>query len=251
MIISSYNITKATKFDLMIIPHLPQNKPLSEQVCELIETQIINGVFVVGDKLPTENELAEMYQVSRTVIREATKILKEKGLLESFVGKGTFVVDKTDRGIGSSINAFVRMNPDASYSCLLEVRQMLEPEMAAMAAIKASKEQIAEMHKIINLMDRSLEGIDPIEEFFHADYKFHNLLAESTGNPLVVMLMKPLGMLMRNQQQFHGYHVKGGSNKSQNYHKMILEAIKNRDPEAARTMMRNHIQQVYLDIKDI
>lgn len=235
----------------MIISHLPQNKPLSEQVCELIETQIMNGDLVVGDKLPTENELAEIYKVSRTVIREATKILKEKGLLESYVGKGTFVVDKTDRGIGSSINAFVRMNPDVSYGYLLEVRQMLEPEMAALAASKASEEQVIEMQQVINLMDRSLEGIDPLENFLYADHKFHNLLAESTGNPLILMLIKPLGVLMRNQQQFHLYQVKGGPIKSQNYHRAILEAIKNKNPEEARTAMRDHIQQVYRDIKGV
>src|SRR6185369_15452748 len=101
----------------------PQNKPLSEQVCALIENEIINGTFAVGDKLPTEHELAEMYRVSRTVIREATKILKEKGRLASFVGKGTFVIDETERGIETSLNAMIRMNPETSFSYLIEVRE--------------------------------------------------------------------------------------------------------------------------------
>lgn len=76
----------------MTIPRLPRNKPLYEQVCELIETRIIEGDLRVGEKLPTENEMAEMYQVSRTVIREAIKALTEKGRIETRVAKGTFVV---------------------------------------------------------------------------------------------------------------------------------------------------------------
>ncbi|PKO13466.1 MAG: hypothetical protein CVU39_18855 [Chloroflexi bacterium HGW-Chloroflexi-10] len=236
------------KKDKMAVPQLPQNKPLSDQVCELIEMQIISGQLNVGDKLPTENELSDMYKVSRTVIREATKILKEKGRLESYVGKGTFVVDKTERGIGTSFNAILQMNPDSSFEYLLEVREFFEPEMAALAALKASKEQIDELQQTIDLMDRSLVGIDPIDEFLNADHKFHNLLAEATGNPIIVMIIKSLGEFMRNQQRFMTFNVVGGPQKSQKNHKSILEAIKMHNPDAAKNTMQEHIQQVYHDL---
>ena len=229
---------------------LPQNKPLSEQVCDLIENEIVNGNFSVGDKLPTENELAEMYKVSRTVIREATKILKEKGRLESFVGKGTFVIDKTERGIGSSLSAIVRMNPENSFGYLIEIREILEPEMAALAAVKATDQQIAMMEKAIQQMDQYMDDDAPKEVFLDADSAFHSLLAEATGNPLISTLIKPLGELMRDQQQFMAFKVVGGPKKSQKYHKQIFEAIKNHDADTARAQMRDHIHQVYLDIKD-
>ena len=229
---------------------LPQNKPLSEQVCDLIENEIIKGTFAVGDKLPTENELAEMYRVSRTVIREATKILKQKGRLASFVGKGTFVIDETERGIESSLSAMIRMNPETSFNHLIEVREILEPAMAALAAAKASEEQIKELEKAVARMDRSIADDAHKDDFLDADSKFHGLLAEATGNPIIAMLVKPLGVLIRQQQEYMAFEVAGGSVHSQKYHRRISEAIKQRDPERARTEMLEHIRQVFTDIYD-
>lgn len=229
---------------------LPQNRSLSEQVCELIENEIINGNLIVGAKIPTEKELSEMYKVSRTVIREATKILKEKGRLASFVGKGTFVIDETDRGIGSSLNALIRSNPGDSFENLIQIREILEPEMAALAALNASDEQIAEMQKMIDIMNQSLEDKNLKEDFLKSDYKFHNLLAEATGNPLLTLLVKPLGALMRNQQQFIAFDVVDGPVISQKGHNLIFEAIKNRNPDIARAVMHDHIRQVFLVIHD-
>lgn len=229
---------------------LPQNKPLSEQVCDLLENEIVKGTFAVGDKLPTEKELAEMYRVSRTVIREATKILKQKGRLASFVGKGTFVIDETERGIESSLNAMIRMNPETSFNHLIEVREILEPAMAALAAAKASEEQIKELEKAVARMDRSIEADAHKDDFLDADSKFHGLLAEATGNPIIAMLVKPLGVLIRQQQEYMAFEVAGGSVHSQKYHRRISEAIKQRDPERARTEMLEHIRQVFTDIYD-
>lgn len=235
----------------MSLLQFPQNRSLSEQVCDLIENEIIKGTFTVGDKLPTEKELAEMYRVSRTVIREATKILKEKGRLASFVGKGTFVIDETERGIESSLAAMIRMNPETSFNYLIEVREILEPAMAAMAAMKASEEQIKEMQKAVDQMDQSIDDEAHKGKFLDSDSKFHSLLAEATGNPIIPMLVKPLGVLIRQQQQYMAFEVVGGSVHSQKYHKRIFEAIKRRDHETARTEMLEHIRQVFTDIHDI
>jgi GntR family transcriptional repressor for pyruvate dehydrogenase complex len=234
----------------MLSNQLPQNRPLSEQVCELIENEIINGTFAVGDKLPTEQELAVQYRVSRTVIREATKILKEKGRLESFVGRGTFVIDRTERAIQASLNAMLRMNPDASFNYLIEIREILEPAMAALAAMKATDEQVNEMEKAIDQMERSLDDESHKSDFLDSDSKFHTLLAEATGNPIIPMLVTPLGHLIRQQQQFMAFEVVGGSVHSQKYHRLIFEAIKQKDAEKARTHMQEHIRQVFKDIHD-
>jgi len=229
---------------------LPQNRPLSEQVCDLIEEEIIKGTFAVGDKLPTEQELSEMYRVSRTVIREATKILKEKGRLESFVGKGTFVVDHTERAIQTSLNSMLRMNPETSFEYLIEIREILEPAMAALAATNATDQQIQEMENAIQQMDQSLQDDAHKGDFLESDSKFHTLLAEATGNPIIPMLVTPLGHLIRQQQQFMAFEVVGGSVHSQQYHRLIFDAIKQRDPEKARSQMYEHIRQVFKDIHD-
>jgi DNA-binding FadR family transcriptional regulator len=229
---------------------LPQNKPLYEQVIELIETEIIGGNFHVGDRLPTEMEWAEKYKVSRTVIREAMKALKEKGWIETHVGKGTFVVDNVSKGVGASIDAFLRMDPDGGFEYLIEVREMLEPEIAELAARRASDYQIKQLEDAINQMSNALDHQNNKELFLAGDFLFHSILAESTGNPLVLMILNPVVNLMRAQQKFHLYHVQGGSYKSQQHHLLILEAIKKKDPAAARKHMHEHIRQVRADINE-
>ena len=78
----------------------------------MVETQIIDGEYRVGDRLPTEFQLASEYKVSRTVIREAMKVLKEKGWIETRPGRGTIVIDNVARGVRSSFDVAMRMDPD-------------------------------------------------------------------------------------------------------------------------------------------
>ena len=233
----------------MIIPQLPHNKPLYEQVCELIETRIIEGDLRVGDKLPTEKEMAELYQVSRTVIREAMKVLKEKGWIETRVAKGTFVVDNVAKSVRDSFDAVVRMDEARGFRYLIEVREILEPEVAALVASRADDTQRDKLRQAVDLMDHALEHQDNIEEFLNADFTFHMLLAESTGNPLIPMIISPLVKLMREQQAYYSSIVKEGTHRSQVNHKLIMDAIASQDTAAARRYMIEHIHQVRTDVE--
>jgi GntR family transcriptional repressor for pyruvate dehydrogenase complex len=228
---------------------LPNSKPLSQQIAELIEARILAGEFQVGQKLPTENELTTIYKVSRTVIREAIKTLKEKGWVETFVAKGTFVVHKTDWRVQSSFDTAMRMKSEDRFEDLIELRSILEPEMAALAALRASDEQLAKMKESVQFMDKSLEDGDDIERFLEADFTFHMTMAESTGNPLVPVIIRPVVRLFRELQEFHLQHVRGGNQRSQHNHRLIIEAIERHDPEAARLHMRDHIAQLRDDIE--
>lgn len=227
----------------------PQSKPLTDQIVELIEAKIINGEFNVGDKLPTENELATMYKVSRTVIREAIKILKEKGWVETFVAKGTFVVHNTMKGVQFSFDTAMRMQPEDRFGYLIEVRLILEPEIAALAALRASDEEITRMKQAVSLMDKALMVDNNIDEFLKGDFTFHMTMAESTGNPLIHLILNPVVSLLRDVQEFHLLHVKGGNQKSQHHHRLIMNAIERHDPSAARLQMHNHIIQLRTDIE--
>lgn len=230
----------------------PQSIPLYEQVAGMIETQIIGGEFRVGDRLPTEYELASIYKVSRTVIREAMKVLKEKGWVETRSGRGTLVIDNVTRGVRSSFNVAVRMDPDSGWGHLIEIRQMIEPEIAALAAERATQEQIDQMRQAVERMDHAVRD-NPVnvEEFLDADFSFHMILAESTGNSLVMMIIHPVVNLMREQQAFHVSQIKGGALRSQNNHHSIIDAIESHDPEAARANMNSHIAQVRQDILSV
>lgn len=228
----------------MTFPPLPHNKPLYEQVCELIETRIIDGDLRVGDKLPTEKEMAEQYQVSRTVIREAMKVLKEKGWIETRVAKGTFVVDNIDEPVRASFDAVVRLEKAQGYHSLIEIREILEPEVAALVASRANDAQRKRLQQAVEKMDQALEGKDSIEEFLDGDFNFHMLLAESTGNPLIPIIISPLIKLLRDQQAFYSSIVREGPHRSQVNHKLIMAAIANHDPAGARRHMIEHIRQV-------
>jgi DNA-binding FadR family transcriptional regulator len=233
----------------MTSPQLPRNKPLYEQVCELIEARIIDGELRVGDKLPTEKEMAEQYQVSRTVIREAMKVLKEKGWIETRVAKGTFVVDNVAKSVRTSFDAVVRMDAAHGFSYLMEVREILEPEVAALVASRADDSQRNRIREAVERMERALESGDHVDAFLNADFDFHMLLAESTGNPLMPMIVSPLVKLMRDQQSYYSMTVQDGTRRSQANHKLIMGAIEERNADAARKRMYEHIHRVRSDIE--
>jgi len=233
----------------MTIPRLPQNKPLYEQVCELIETRIIEGDLHVGDKLPTEKEMAAQYQVSRTVIREAMKALQEKGRIETHVAKGTFVVDDVSKKVRASFDAVMRMDEGSGFSHLIEVREILEPDVAALVAGRANDAQIRKLQQAVDQMDRALEHMGDIDEFLNADFTFHMLLAGSSGNPLIPMIISPVVKLMREQQAYYFSKVKEGAHRSQINHKLILAAIESQDADAARHYMKEHLHQVRIDVE--
>jgi len=228
--------------------HPLRYRPLYEQVVELVEARIIDGEFRIGDRLPTENELAAIYMVSRTVIREAMKILKEKGWVETRVGKGTFVVHNMAKSVQSSFDVAIRMKPEDRFSHLIEVRLILEPEIASLAAVRAGADETARIQQAVYQMDQAIAEGDDIDEFLKGDFAFHMALAESTGNPLIRMIIDPVVSLMREFQEYHLSNTKGGKQRSQHNHKLVMEAIKLHDPNAARLRMYEHILQVRADV---
>jgi GntR family transcriptional repressor for pyruvate dehydrogenase complex len=228
---------------------IPEIKPLYEQVVDLIEEKILSGELRLGDRLPTENELTTIYKVSRTVIREAMKTLKERGWVETLPAKGTFVVDHVAKGVGLSFDRAIRNAPDGGYNYLIKVREILEPEIAALAAAEASKKHIAALGDTIHKMNYILNTGYNIEEFLKADFSFHMLLAESTGNPLIMLVLDPIVQLMRGQQEYYLLNVEESGQKSLNFHELILNAVETRDAAAARRYMYEHIYKVRMDIE--
>jgi GntR family transcriptional repressor for pyruvate dehydrogenase complex len=228
---------------------IPEIKPLYEQVVELIEEKILSGELRVGDRLPTENELTTIYKVSRTVIREAMKTLKERGWVETLPAKGTFVVDHVAKGVGLSFDRAIRNAPDGGYNYLIKVREILEPEIAALAATEADKKQIAALRDIIKKMNYILNTGYNIEEFLRTDFSFHMLLAESTGNPLIMLVLDPIVQLMRKQQEYYLLNVEESGHKSLKFHELIINAVETRDATAARRYMYEHIYKVQIDIE--
>jgi len=218
---------------------------LYEQIVQQIEASVLDGTLKPGDQLPAERELAQRLGVSRTAVREAVKALREKGLVEAYSGRGTFITDGTSNAARQSFDLMIKVGQQEGSPHLAELRLILEPGIAALAAMRAEEEHLAAMREAVAVMDRSQK--DPAA-YIEADLDFHLALAEAVANPLILSLIDSIVGLLR-EQRIKIFNVEGGPQRGQFHHKRILEAMERRDAEMARTAMRAHLEQVRQDSK--
>ena len=216
---------------------------LYEQIVQQIEESVLKGTLKPGDQLPAERELALQLGVSRTAVREAVKALREKGLVEAYSGRGTFITDGTTHAARQSFDLMVKIGQQESSANLAELRLILEPGIAALAAERIEEEYLTAMRDAVAVMDRSLE--DPAA-YIEADLDFHLALAEAAANPLILSLIDSIVGLLR-EQRIKIFNVEGGPQRGQIHHKRILEAMEQRNAEMARTAMSAHLEQVRQD----
>jgi GntR family transcriptional regulator, transcriptional repressor for pyruvate dehydrogenase complex len=216
---------------------------LYEQIVQQIEESVLNGSLKPGDQLPAERDLAQRLGVSRTAVREAVKALREKGLVEAYSGRGTFVTDGTSQAARQSFDLMVKIGQQEGSPHLAELRLILEPGIAAMAATRVEEEGLVAMREAVAVMDRAQKNP---EAYIEADLDFHLALAEAAGNPLILSLIDSIVGLLR-EQRIRIFNVEGGPQRGQVHHKRILAAMERRDPELARDAMRAHLEQVRED----
>ena len=218
---------------------------LYEQIVQQIEESVLTGTLKPGDQLPAERELAQRLGVSRTAVREAVKTLREKGLVEAYSGKGTFITDGTTQAARQSFDLMVKVGQQEGSPHLAELRLILEPGIAALAAARVQESEIVSMREAVAVMDRAQR--DP-EAYIEADLDFHLALAEAAANPLILSLIDSIVGLLR-EQRIKIFNVEGGPQRGQIHHKRILEAVEKHDPDMARSAMRSHLEQVREDSK--
>lgn len=220
-----------------------QTSRLYEQIVKQIEESILKGALKPGDQLPAERELAQQFGVSRTAVREAVKTLREKGLVEAYSGRGTFVTNGTSQAIRQSLDFMMRIGQQDGLAHLAEVRQILEPEIAVLAASRVQEQHLATMREAVAVMDQALR--DP-DAYIEADLDFHLSLAEAAENPIILSLIDSIVGLLR-EQRLRIFYVEGGPERGQYHHKRILEAVEQRNADRSRDAMRAHLQQVRED----
>lgn len=166
-----------------------QTKTLAEQVADGIMNLIQETPYKAGDKLPTEKELCESTGAGRNTVREALKILASRNVLEIRQGAGTFVSEKQgipDDPLGfSMVNDHVKLTKD-----LLQVRIMLEPQIAALAAQCAKENEIKELEEILEEMEAAMKKR---EDYSELDTKFHTKIAQCTHNIVMENLLPVIG----------------------------------------------------------
>ena len=166
-----------------------QTKTLAEQVADGLMNLIQETPYKAGDKLPTEKELCESTGAGRNTVREALKILASRNVLEIRQGAGTFVSEKQgipDDPLGfSMVNDHVKLTKD-----LLQVRIMLEPQIAALAAQCAKEHEIKELEEILEEMEAAMKKR---EDYSELDTKFHTKIAQCTHNIVMENLLPVIG----------------------------------------------------------
>jgi GntR family transcriptional regulator, transcriptional repressor for pyruvate dehydrogenase complex len=232
-----------TSFGEDVMYKIVRSSRLYEQIVQQVEDSIRKGAMKPGDQLPPERELAQQFGVSRTAVREAVKALREKGLVEAYPGRGTFITDGTSYSMRQSLDRMLRVGQAEGSGFLAEVREILEPEIAAMAATRADAEDLASMREQVGIMDQARK--DP-DEFIEADLDFHLALAEAAANPIILSLIDSIVGLLR-EQRIGIFQVEGGPERGQYHHKKIMEAIEHKDSAGAREAMKAHLRQVRED----
>jgi GntR family transcriptional repressor for pyruvate dehydrogenase complex len=224
-----------------------QASRLYEQIIQQIEESIRKGDLSEGSQLPAERDLAKQFGVSRTAVREAIKALQEKGLVDAFPGRGTFVTNGDKSPMRRSLDRIIKSGETDGWDYLVEVREILEPEIAASAAIRGTDQDVATMRETVAVMDRAARDSDA---FIEADLDFHLALAEAAGNPIVLSLIDSIVGLLR-EQRLRIFQIGGGPERGQFHHRRILDAITRHDPQGARAAMQAHLSQVREDSRNI
>ena len=210
---------------------------LVDRVVGEVERQILGGSLDVGTRLPPEREFSERLGVSRTVVREAVRVLVTKGLLESRHGIGTTVRAVTREEVVKPLTLFLRTCGEAvSLDHLHQARSILEVENAGLAARQAAGADILDLRRISAEMEAA--AADP-QQFALKDSEFHRRLSQTTHNPLLILLLDSIRDLMAevralvaNEQVFE---------RVMPTHIRILECVASRDDRGARRAMREHL----------
>lgn len=222
------------------LPRLVADR-LSDRLAARLAAQIDGGALKPGDRLPAEWQIAEAHGVSRTVVREAVHQLKSRGLLRSRQGSGVFVAEPSahrpldfDPTVLESVGAVVQV---------VEVRRVLEGEIAALAAERATRAQVATLKRALSAIDAAeADGRDGVAE----DLAFHRTIAEATGNPQFTRLLGFLEQYLREGMRItRGNEARQGAFMEQvrQEHRALVDAIAAHDPRLARRRATEHLRR--------
>jgi GntR family transcriptional repressor for pyruvate dehydrogenase complex len=223
------------------VERLTNGGTLADRVCDSLIQLINSDDFPAGTRLPSEMSMASRFGVSRTVIREAVSRLKSEGMVESRQGSGVFVrKGNLDSPFRFDRNVMASMQ---SVRQVVEVRQALEGEIAALAAVRRTKAQLAAVKQAVKRIDEDVaKGSDGVD----ADIVFHRRIAEACGNPHFVALVEFLFNVLRRATQITRAIEATKVELAQQVreeHRAIVEALVAQDPEAARAAARLHMER--------
>lgn len=218
-----------------------------EKLSQIISRQLLqdieSGKYSAGSKLPTEMELAAQFGVSRIPIREALSVLRAAGVITSRQGGGSFVEERADNGI---LNKLTIENEDAELiKHLFEMRKVLEPEAAYLAAQRRTNEHLERMWNALHWLEEELADANKIS--LEADLEFHRTMFLATQNPVMIQAMENLSSLYERALNITLKPNLGMKEKRKAVYKEhhdILLAIEMEEPELAKIQCAIHLRNV-------
>jgi len=217
-----------------------RTRKIYEQIVDQIGQLVARGQLKPGDRLPSERELVERFQVSRASIREAISALEMMGLIEVRSGEGTYIRQVNIESVVTPLAWMLFIEKDTDLE-LYETRKILEVQAAGLAAERAEEVEINEMFEALEIMRKDLELLHLGEE---ADHHFHYAIARATHNKILFRLMNTLSDTMRKSLKSSRsklYEHEETPEKLYDEHFRIYEAIKNHDAEKAQKLMLDHL----------
>lgn len=225
---------------MMTVRSTPNNQRLSDQVASRLRQLMDERSLLPGEKLPSERELCTLLGVSRTVVREAVRSLAARGLLEVRQGGGTIVRTPDQTVLTDMMSAMIRGNANGvSFSHVMEVRRLLEIEIAGLAADRHTAEDLAQLTRHLDqLIARDLTA----EQRASADVAFHAQLAVATQNPIYSVLLGSIAELLAEVRRV-GFRLDTTPASAHNHHAAILERVRAHDRTGARRAMLAHLRE--------
>lgn len=213
------------------------------KLCEDVAGRIIERIraqqWPVGSKLPSEPELAELFDVSRATVRSAVKSLQLSGVLRSRSGSGTYVADSAPLVLETKELAAVMADPQNLYS-LVQARYILEPQLAALAAKNATADEVAQLFDILHTMEQNGDR----HWLMSHGYRFHQAVAKFSHNQVLY------GFCQSAASQLRGLRVLDSLTLDMflegiSEHRAIAKAISEGDGALAKQLMRSHLKKDY------
>ena len=217
---------------------------LRDRAADRLLDMVISGGLSSGERLPPERELVGRLGVSRTVVREALNLLEARGLISIEHGRGAVVSGGSTRAVRDTLGLLLRVRPKALWE-MLEIRKILEVEIAGLAADRAAEGDVREMRDQLDRMETLIESP---EGYVDADVEFHVLLARSTRNEVLLAMLDPVVELLRASRGVSASRP-GSARRALREHEEILRRVEAGDAEGARQRMRVHLMNTAEDIE--
>src|SRR5215212_931290 len=205
---------------------------------------VVSSGLSLGERLPPERELVGLLGVSRTVVREALNLLEARGLISIEHGRGAVVSDGSPRAVRDTLGLLLRVQPKTLWE-LLEIREILEIEVAGLAAERAGPDEVSAMRL---RLDRMRGSIERPEGYVDADVEFHALLAQGARNEVLLTMLEPVVDLLRASCRVSAARP-GNALRALGEHGRILGRVEAGDAGGAREEMRAHLAKTAKDIE--